>query len=185
MMAPDTAEARISAPVFIACIACRPLASSEGRVRPGISVVPAASRSTACPPTMPERAGRSRNPLDDAQLPRGQIGVGAGARLARQQRKGLGEQAIAGQDGDAVAVHHVQGRPAPPQRVVVHRRQVVVNERVGVNQLDGARGRQGQRLRLLRSTPPRRRRRSAAATMASAAASARMGRSRLPPASRL
>ena len=64
--------------------------------------------------------------------------------LAREQRERFGLQAVAGQNRDAVAVHDVQRRPAAPQRVVVHRRQIVVNERIGVNQLDGAGRRQRQ-----------------------------------------
>ena len=64
-------------------------------------------------------------------------------RLAREQRERLGLQAVAGEDRDAVAVDDVQRRPAAPQRVVVHRRQVVVDERVGVDELERARG--GQR----------------------------------------
>ena len=63
-------------------------------------------------------------------------------RLAREERKRLGLEAVAGQDRDAVAVDDVQRRPSAAQRVVVHRRQVVVNQRVGVNQLDGARRRE-------------------------------------------
>ena len=68
-------------------------------------------------------------------------------RLAREQREGLGQQAVADQDGHAVAEDDVRGRPAAPHRVVVHGRQVVVDERVGVDQLDGAGGRQGERVR--------------------------------------
>ena len=63
-------------------------------------------------------------------------------RLAREQRERFGLQPVAGEDRDAVAVDDVQRRPAATQRVVVHRRQVVVDQRVGVNQLDGARRRQ-------------------------------------------
>ena len=65
-----------------------------------------------------------------------------GSGLAGEQRERFGLQTVAGQNGDAVAVHDVQRRPAAPQRVVVHGRQVVVDERVGVNQLDRAGGRQ-------------------------------------------
>ena len=60
-------------------------------------------------------------------------------RLPREQRKRFGLEPVSREDGDAVAVHDVQRRPASAQRVVVHRRQVVVNQRVGVNQLDRAR----------------------------------------------
>src|SRR6476661_7197681 len=79
MIAPAAAAARMSAPVFFACIDWRPLASSA-----------------------------TRSPL------------------ARQQRKRLGMQAIAGEDGDAVAVDDVERWPAAAQRVVVHRGEIVV-----------------------------------------------------------
>ena len=60
-------------------------------------------------------------------------------RLPREERKRFGLEAVSREDRDAVAVHDVQRGPAAAQRVVVHRGEVVVNERVGVNQLDGAR----------------------------------------------
>ena len=56
--------------------------------------------------------------------------------------EGLGEESVAGQDGHAFSGDDVQRRPAASHGVVVHRRQVVVDERVGVNQLDCARRRQ-------------------------------------------
>ena len=56
----------------------------------------------------------------------------------------LGEEAVAGQDRDVLPVDDVRRRSAPPQLVVVHRRQVVVDQRVGVDELD--RGRGGQHL---------------------------------------
>ena len=83
-----------------------------------------------------------------AQLPRGQAPSVAG--LAREQRERLGLQRIAGEDRDAVAVHDVQRRPSAAQRVVVHRRQIVVNQRVGVNELDGAAPRSASAWRLAR-----------------------------------
>ena len=115
-----------------------------------------------------------------AQLPAGDRVI-VGRRLAREQRERLGLQAVAGEDGDAVAVDDVQRRPPAPQRVVVHRRQIVVNQRVGVNQLDraGRRQREVDRRRL-----PEQRLALRAAT-ASAAASVRIGRRRLPPANTL
>ena len=66
----------------------------------------------------------------------------------REQREGFCVQTIAGENRDAVAVDHVQRRPASSQRVVVHRRQIVVNQRVGVNQLDRAGGGQGEAERI-------------------------------------
>ena len=99
-------------------------------------------------------------------------------RFAREQRERLGLQAVAGENRDAVAVDDVQRRPAAAERVVVHRRQIVVDERVRVNQLDGARG--GQREVDAAAVACARR-----AATASAAASVRTGRSRLPPAKTL
>ena len=54
----------------------------------------------------------------------------------------LGEEAVAGEDRDVLAVDDVRRRPAAAQLVVVHRRQVVVDQRVGVDELDRRRGRQ-------------------------------------------
>ena len=65
-------------------------------------------------------------------------------RLAGEQRERLGLQPVAGEHGDAVAVDDVQRRPSAPQRVVVHRRQIVVDQRVRVDHLDGARGGHGE-----------------------------------------
>src|SRR4029077_607961 len=64
------------------------------------------------------------------------------ARLRGEQVvERLRVQRIAGQDRDVLPELDVAGRPAATQLVVVHRRQVVVNQRVGVDQLD----RRGQR----------------------------------------
>ena len=87
------------------------------------------------------RAGRVADDAHDAQLAADDRRI-VGRRLARQQREGLGLQAVAGENRNAVAVDHVQRRPSAPQRVVVHGGEIVVNQRVGVDQLDGARGRQ-------------------------------------------
>ena len=128
------------------------------------------------------RAGRVGHDHDGCAACGAATAASRDVGLSRQQVKRRGLQAVAGENRDAVAVHDVQRRTAAPQRVVVHRRQVVVNERVGVNELDGAGRRQrgipgvGQRVR--------RRVRTLRAT-ASAAASVSTGRSRLPPAKTL
>ena len=57
--------------------------------------------------------------------------------------KRLRQQRVARQHGDAFAEHLVVGRLAAAEIVVVHRRQIVVDERIGVDALDGARERQG------------------------------------------
>ncbi len=58
------------------------------------------------------------------------------------QAHGLGEQGVAGEDRDVLAVDPVAGRLTAAQVVVVHRGQVVVDERVRVHELDGRGGRQ-------------------------------------------
>ena len=58
----------------------------------------------------------------------------------------LAQQGVARQDGETLAVHDVQRRLAAPQRVVVHRGEVVVNQGVRVDELDGARRRSRHRL---------------------------------------
>ena len=64
---------------------------------------------------------------------------------ARQHREGFCQQRVAAEDRHALAVHDVQGGQPAAEHVVVHRGQVIVHERVGVNQLEGAR--EGHRLR--------------------------------------
>ena len=87
----------------------------------------------------PGRSRRVGDRLNHAQFAPGQFGPGeAAVRLAREERKRLGMQAVACEDGDAVAVHDMQRRPPAPERVVVHRREIVVNERVSMNELDRA-----------------------------------------------
>jgi len=82
----------------------------------------------------------------------------------------FGEQGVAGEQCRGLVELFVRGRPAAAEVVVVHARQVVVDERVGVQALDRDRGRQGG----IVGDPS-----------ISAAASARTGRRRLPPPRRL
>ncbi len=56
---------------------------------------------------------------------------------AGQHLEGAGLQRVAGQDGDGLAKGHVAGGLAAAQVVVVEGRQVVVDERVGVEHLEG------------------------------------------------
>ena len=51
--------------------------------------------------------------------------------------KGAGLQRVAGEDGDRFAERHVAGGLAAAQVVVVERGQVVVDQRVGVQHLEG------------------------------------------------
>ena len=172
MTAPATAAARISAPVLRAC-----MSAQAGGVERGRGPAPCGRRrrrSMAWPPTMPLAPAARGHDGDHPQLAsdeRRRVPCG----LARQQREGLGLQAVTRQDRHAVADDHVQRRPTAAQRVVVHRRQVVVDERIGVNQLERAGGGQGLERAVARSAPR-------AAATASAAASTRIGRRRLPPA---
>ena len=98
---------------------------------------------------MPHGAGRVGDDRDRAQLARASAGSSPRG-LARHQRERLRQQAVAGQDRHAFAEDHVAGRPSAAQRVVVHRGQVVVDQRVGVNELERAGGRQRQRAPLRR-----------------------------------
>ena len=88
-------------------------------------------------------AGRPADLEQDPDL----HGRPAGLALGHQA-DGLGEEGVAGQDGGVLAEQLVAGRPPAAQVVVVHRRQVVVDQRVGVHQLE-RRGRRQQALRLL------------------------------------
>jgi hypothetical protein len=67
----------------------------------------------------------------------GQHERGLADLLAEEVAEGLGIEAVAGEDGDVLAVLHVARGPSAAQVVVVHGRQVVVDERVGVDELDG------------------------------------------------
>ena len=64
----------------------------------------------------------------------------------RGDLKRLRQQRVARQHGNAFAENFVVGRLAAAEIVVVHRRQIVVDERVGVDALDGARERHGGRV---------------------------------------
>jgi hypothetical protein len=87
----------------------------------------------------PVDPGRRRQRADRGQH------VGGLARLMGQQMpEGLGIEPVAGEDRNVLAESHVIRRPAPAHVVVVHRRQVVVDERVRVDELD--RGGQRQQL---------------------------------------
>ena len=101
---------------------------------------------------------------------REQVGGVAGL-LVEDEPERLGVEAVAGEDRDVLAVLDVAGRPAAAQVVVVHRRQVVVDEAVGVDELEGGGEREDAR--------------SGRVPSALAVASASTGRMRLPPASRL
>ena len=62
--------------------------------------------------------------------------------LVRQHLEGERLQGVAGEDGRRLVELLVAGRLAAPQVVVVHGRQVVVDQRIGVHEFDRARGAQ-------------------------------------------
>ena len=90
------------------------------------------ARRPCCRPRRPRPArttrGRHRRRLDLA-----------GQHLERQRQQG-----IAGQNRRGLVERLVAGGPATPQIVVVHGRQIVVDQRIGVDHLDGAGGRHGR-----------------------------------------
>ncbi len=103
-----------------------------------------------------------------AQQPSAAALDGCMSRASTSKRQG--QQRVAGQDGGRLAVDLVTRGPAAAQVVVVHRRQIVVNQRIGVDHFHGAgRGQRGL------GRP----------WHASAASNTSIGRSRLPGASRL
>ena len=90
-----------------------------------------------------------------------------GQHLKRQR-----EQRIARQNRHGVAEDFVAGELAAAVIVVIERRQIVVDQRISVDQFERAGGREVRGARLLART-------------ARAASRHRMGRMRLPPANRL
>ena len=89
-----------------------------------------AARSSTCPPTMPPRRRRVAR---SATARRGPPATGA---LVRHETEGEGQQAVARQDRRRLVKGPVDGRPAAPEIVVVHRRQIVMDERVAVDALE-------------------------------------------------
>ena len=70
----------------------------------------------------------------------GQHCRGAAALAHQHQVERLREEAVPGQDRHVLAEGDVARRPATPQGVVVDRRQVVVDQRVRVDELESRRG---------------------------------------------
>jgi hypothetical protein len=67
---------------------------------------------------------------------------GACTRLAGHQSERFSVQGIAGEDRLSLSEHDVRRRPSTTKRVIVHRGQIVVDERIGVNQFQRTGGRQ-------------------------------------------
>ena len=101
----------------------------------------------------PARPGGVGDDVDGAELAVGQLRTveagGARRRLTRHQCEGLRVERIAGKNRLTLAKHHVRRRPPTPQRVIVHRREIVVHERIGVDQFDCACGGERQLARLV------------------------------------
>ena len=68
-----------------------------------------------------------------------------GPHVFGQDLESQGQQRVAGQNRRRFAERLVTGGPAAAHVVVVHGRQVVVDQRIGVHHLDGAGRRQGRR----------------------------------------
>ena len=58
--------------------------------------------------------------------------------------EGEGLEGVAGEDGDGFSENLMTRRASATQVVIIERGQIVVDERVGVNQLERAGGRKGQ-----------------------------------------
>ena len=129
----------MSAPVFRRCMA-RKVSGVERQRMPGdlagsLKIDRLATDHSA-------RAGCFANDAQRLELSPHKVGIRR-HRLSGEQYERLRLQRITGKNRDAVAVDDVQRRPAAPERVVVHRREVVVNQRVGMDEFDGTRGGEG------------------------------------------
>ena len=130
-------DAAISAPVFSSCRRRRSTSASS-RPRRGTGRRPCRRPRRRPRPRAPRRARRAGSPR---------------CSLEREAQR-LGEQPVAGEDRHVLAEGHVAGGLAAAQLVVVHRGQVVVDQRVGVDHLD--RGGERQHLAGGRGRAPRR-----------------------------
>ena len=99
-----------------------------------------AFRSSSCPPT------RLLRPGGRASSPQQRAATAGGCMSRGENLEGLRQQGIAGQNRRRFAELGMAAGPAAAQVVVVHRRQVVVDQRIGVNHFHGA----GRRQRPLR-----------------------------------
>ena len=72
---------------------------------------------------------------DQGETDPGLLGGGVGG--PGEAAEGLGEQSVPGEDGQGLAVDLVAGGPTPAEVVVVEGREVVVDQAVGVDQLQG------------------------------------------------
>ena len=90
----------------------------------------------AWPPAIPFAAGSPRQHA-------GELGAHRRVRMPLRRRhrlEGKGEEGIADQDRRRLVEGDMAGRLAAAEVVVIHRRQVVVNQGIGVHHLDGGGG---------------------------------------------
>jgi hypothetical protein len=89
-------------------------------------------RSSACPPHMPATplAMPVRNHRQTVAVRH--FGIGASLSIKRQRLQG-----ISGKNGIRFAKFDVAGRQTATQIVIVHRRQIIVHQRVGMDALNG------------------------------------------------
>ncbi len=133
--------------------------------RPGRRATP--SMSIIWPPTMPRAPrghGQARAPARRGSAP--SAWVSGWARISKATRL----QRVAGQHGGGLVVRLVHGRPAAAQVVVVHARQVVVDQAVGVDALQRAGGAQHRPLLAGRTSGRSRGRRTARSRLPSPSA---------------
>jgi hypothetical protein len=60
--------------------------------------------------------------------------------VSRKYLEGPRLQCVAGEAGHRFSENNVAGGPAAAEVIIVHRRQIVVNQRIGVNDLDRSGG---------------------------------------------
>ena len=125
-MAPASQEKAISAPVLRRCRRVIAPMSRSGCF--------SATRSIIWPPTMPLHPAAMRQRGDQFAPHRG-IAMGVGLR---QHLEGQGQETVARQHRGRLVEGLVAGRTAAPQIAVVHRRQIVVDQRIGMHHLDRA-----------------------------------------------
>ena len=124
-----------SAPVFIACRVTT-IALAELGIAPNR---PSAARSSICPPAMPPRPERARKLAHQRDRAR----PASGWVSSRDENvEGESEQRVAGEDRGRIVIGLVRGRPAAPQIVVVHRRQIVMHQRIAMDAFERGAGHQ-------------------------------------------
>ncbi len=122
-MAPASQENAIKAPVFIRCKRVMAPMSSGWR---------SAIRSIIWPPTMPAAPAAPASAATSSQRTAGSPWVSGFARTSNA----IVNKPVAGEDRGRLVEGLVAGRPAAAQIAVVHRRQIVVDQRIGVHHLD-------------------------------------------------